>query len=80
MTCHATGSGYVCGPTRTRTLAVQSAGERWCFRCRQRVEFTDTCTADVGPSYYEPWWTRRCPRGHIDGDLFPGWSREWGAP
>jgi hypothetical protein len=72
MTCRELDHGHICGPTRTTTLEVRDAGERWCFRCRRRVPFTDTCTADAGPSYYDPWWTRRCTRGHIDGDLFPG--------
>lgn len=65
----------VCSGGLTEVIASESAGERWCFVCRQRVEFTDTCTAYTEPSYYDPWWTRKCPRGHVDGDLFPGWSR-----
>ena len=68
---------HICWTAPQRTLATRSAEVRWCFACRKRVEFTDTCTADVGPSYYEPNWTRRCPRGHVDGDVGFGRAREW---
>lgn len=67
----------LCGPA-TEVVATREVGVKWCFRCRVRSVFTDTLRATVEPSYWEPFWTRRCERGHIDGDLFPGWSREWG--
>lgn len=64
----------VCYRRGVRVLATESAGVRWCFVCRKRVEFTDTCTTDDNP-WYEPTWGRTCERGHFDGDLFPGYSR-----
>lgn len=64
----------ICGPA-TKVLRADGAGVRWCFRCRARVAFTDTLHGTVEPSYWEPFWSRTCPEGHLDGDLFPGWSR-----
>ena len=60
-----------------RAARIEDAGTRWCFRCRARTPFTDTFYITVEPSYWEPFWERRCGRGHIDGDLFPGWVRGW---
>lgn len=58
-------------------LRRESWGERWCFICRKRTEFTLTISAPVEPSYYGPSAAVRCDRGHYDGDVFPGCSREW---
>lgn len=53
--------------------------EQWCFVCRKRVRFVQTMHVPTDPmSYYGPHWTVECPRGHVDGDLFPGWVREGG--
>ena len=79
MTCVDYGDGLIvtfAGPQRV--YAERAVGERWCFVCRKRVDFTDRLTGDAEPSYYEPVWTRECPRGHSDGDLFPGYERTWG--
>ena len=65
--------------TPMKVIDTRDAGDRWCFVCRKRVPFTDECWATIEPSYYDPQWQRRCPRGHIDGDLFPGYSREWSS-
>lgn len=66
----------VCFTGPTEVLREESAGVRWCFVCRERVEFTDRLWRETAPSYYDPQWSRKCPSGHLDGDLFPGWTRE----
>ena len=60
-----------------KVIGEENVGVKWCFRCREYVRFTDRCMATVEPSYYDPHWERRCEKGHIDGDLFPGYSREY---
>jgi hypothetical protein len=77
MTCQRIGDAIVCGPGMREVAREESAGIQWCFRCRKRVEFTDRLMADIQPSYYEPNWVRKCPKGHEDGDLFPGRWREF---
>jgi hypothetical protein len=63
----------------THPVSTRSEGERWCFVCRKRVEFTRTVhVPDELYSYYGPHATIECPKGHHDGDLFPGYVREWG--
>lgn len=59
-------------------------GQRWCFVCRARRNFVlrvyvprgdaDAATLD---SMCEPVASIACAGGHVDGDLFPGGSREW---
>jgi hypothetical protein len=79
MIKYADGSGLVvCGPGEVKTLDTKPVGEKWCFVCRKRREFTDQCRVEAGITYYDPWWTRTCSEGHFDGDLFPGYIREWG--
>jgi hypothetical protein len=51
---------------------------RWCFICRKRVHFSMSITEPPPMSYYGPTATVSCPRGHVDGDCFPGTYREWG--
>lgn len=56
----------------------ESEGVKWCFHCRKRREFFYIVTAPVGLSYYGPSAEIQC--GHCktwNGDLFPGWTREW---
>lgn len=77
MPCYTDGDLTLCTGGPWRTLAVEPAGERWCFACRKRRTFTDTLSTDDSP-WYEPTWARRCEVGHYDGDLFPGWSRDAG--
>ena len=63
----------------THVVSRRDYGERWCFVCRKRVPFTLTVHAPDDPmSYYGPHSTVECvPRGHEDGDCFPGTGREW---
>ena len=65
------------GPTKV--IHRESEGVKWCFRCRKRVEFEYTLTAEILPSYYDPNPSIHCvPKGHWNGDLFPdGREREW---
>ena len=76
MTCFEIDGGFIC-KSETVTVRTVQVGVRWCFVCRKRVEFTDTLKADAQPSYYDPFWVRKCQSGHADGDLFPGWYREY---
>lgn len=68
--------------TRTpmKTIHDEPDSERWCFSCRARREFRYVVKAAVEPSYYDPNPSIRCGTcGLMDGDLFPGRTREWGA-
>jgi hypothetical protein len=61
-----------------REIHRESLGVKWCFYCRKRVEFIYTVTADAEPSYYDPNPGIHCePAHHWNGDLFPGYEREW---
>ena len=63
----------------SHVVSERTDGERWCFYCRKRVEFTLTVHAPDDPmSYYGPHAVVSCARGHADGDCFPGTWREWG--
>lgn len=67
----------VCG-THMVEHSRRSEGVKWCFRCRTRVEFVRIVMVPDGPSYYGPSVHIECSKcGIYDGDLFPGWSREW---
>lgn len=66
----------ICGPT-SEVIHTEPVGIRWCFVCRKRVEFTDRFRVPVEPSYWEPFWTRTCAAGHVDGDVGFGRWREW---
>ena len=68
----------ICGPA-TADIHRESDGTRWCFVCRAPTEFEYVVTATVEPSYYDPTSSIQCPHGHIDGDLFPGRTRELDA-
>lgn len=64
------------GPTEV--IHRESEGVKWCFQCRKRVEFEYTVTREIEPSYYDPNPSIHCvPAGHWNGDLFPGYTREW---
>ena len=70
----------VCGPGPMVERRREPQGERWCFQCRRRVDFDFVVRVEVEPSYWGPDASVECrPAGHIDGDLFPGRSREWDA-
>jgi hypothetical protein len=65
------------GPPLIEVLR-RSEGVKWCFGCRKRQEFFYVVMAPAEPSYYGSDPSVRC--GHCDkrnGDLFPGWYREW---
>lgn len=49
----------------------------WCFQCRKRRMFYRVVMLTVEPSNYGPYVSIRCERGHVDGDLFPGRTREY---
>lgn len=58
--------------------------ERWCFKCRKRQPFVKAVMAPIVTSlddtgaYYGPHAEIRCGVcGLMDGDCFPGTSREW---
>lgn len=67
----------ICRPGKTEVIKTTPREIKWCFVCRKCVEFTDYLIAEIEPLYYDPWWRRTCPRGHDDGDLFPGRYREY---
>lgn len=68
----------ICGP-RMKEVHREAVGVRWCFACRKRREFVYVVMDAVEPSYWGPTCSIECAdRGHYDGDLFPGCSREWG--
>lgn len=77
MNCQPIQGGWICGSGPREQIKEESAGVKWCFVCRKRVEFTDRLMADKVPSYYDPTWVRKCSAGHTDGDLFPGYYREY---
>lgn len=67
----------ICG-TDMEESDRRSIGLRWCFRCRRRVDFERVCMRPTGPSYYGPSAHVECTNCKaLDGDLFPGWTREW---
>jgi hypothetical protein len=52
-------------------------GERWCFRCRKRRNFSWVVLVPTdSPSYYSPTAHMVCETcREKDTDLFPGWER-----
>ena len=73
-------NAWICREEMHEVTRKPHGDQRWCFQCRDRVPFEFIVTAPVGPSYYEPNPSIECgPRGHIDGDMFPGRWREWGG-
>lgn len=77
MSCRQFGNVIVCGPGTLTVLQEKPIGERWCFKCRARVDFVDVLLGEVAPSWYAPQWGVKCVNGHEDGDLFPGRYREY---
>jgi hypothetical protein len=64
--------------TRMKEDSRISEGIKWCFSCRQRVEFERIVMVPDGISYYGPSIEITCSAcGSIDSDLFPGRVREW---
>jgi hypothetical protein len=53
-------------------------GERYCFRCRKRRNFTCIISVPTDPySYYGPTSAVKCDTcGTTDADLFPGLYRQ----
>lgn len=75
--CVTEGSLTICG-TRMKEHSRTSEGILWCFRCRTRSEFERVVMVPDGLSYYGPDVSIDCANcGAQDGDLFPGWTREW---
>lgn len=70
------------GPGPVVVYHRRPEGERYCFGCRKRVEFEFLAMrydCDPMDDYYGPWGAIKCvPRGHLDGDMFPGRFRIWG--
>lgn len=70
--------GITISGTRSHEKKRVALGDKWCFRCRTRGEFFDILMVPDGLSYYDPYWYRACGScGATDGDLFPGWSRDY---
>ena len=65
----------ICGPRSVEVLAEEDAGVRWCFGCRAHLPHVDRLMSEPFPSYYEPWWSRKCSRCGQDRTAFPG--SEW---
>lgn len=65
----------ICG-TRMKEHSRRSIGEKWCFHCRKRHEFSWVVMAPDGPSYYGPHVEIQGVKSDCT-DLFPGWTREW---
>ena len=61
------------GPTKV--LRRESAGVRWCFGQRKRLEHERLLLDYEEPSYYEPIWVIRCSGCGQDRTRFPG--TEW---
>jgi hypothetical protein len=75
--CHTDGEITVSG-TRMKEHSRRSEGVKWCFRCRRRSVFQRVISAPDGLSYYGPSvWIECAHCKAVDGDLFPGWTREW---
>lgn len=69
---------HICQGPEMETVVDEPDGEtRWCFICRERVEFRFIVEAPKEPSYWPPFASIQCVSGHTDGDLFPGRGREW---
>lgn len=69
---------HICRGPELETVVDKPNGEqRWCFTCRQRVEFRFVVEAPKEPSYWGALPSIQCVNGHTDGDLFPGRVREW---
>lgn len=70
MSCTEYDSGLTICTSPSKVAKVVEVGERWCFRCRKRRQFVDELLVSSSP-WYDPMWSRKCERGHLDGDLFP---------
>jgi len=69
--------GVICG-TRMREHSRRSEGIKWCFHCRTRCEMWRVVAVPDGDSYYGPTVHIECGGCRaVDGDLFPGRTREW---
>lgn len=79
MPCVSNGPVIICYSGKQECIRRDLQGERWCFRCRKRREFFFEIWRDIDPeSYYGPNPSIVCGTcGLSDGDLFPGYSREW---
>ena len=71
-------SVVVCAP-EMREVHRETVGVRWCFHCRERVEFVFVVLDTVEkPTYWDPIRAIRCSACNTtDGDCGFGRSREW---
>ena len=70
-------SGAICGE---RTVVLHSEAEetpRWCFGCRRHVRYNIDLRGSPFPSYYEPFWSARCPNGCGDRASGGFWYVHW---
>jgi hypothetical protein len=73
---------FICFGPEMREAARHPVGVRWCFHCRHRREFTQVVLAPVDrESWYPTSVEIQCAQCRtVDGDLFPGHTREWDEP
>ena len=71
----------VCGSGPMEETHREQHGEvRWCFKCRKRRRFDYVVLSPTTETgwYWGPVPRIECAECHTsNGDLFPGWSREW---
>ncbi len=77
MKCVQVGGLTICRPNPFEEVARESAGIRWCFKCRSRTPYDDVLWRETGMSYYDPHWQRTCQVCGEDASCFPGTSLEW---
>lgn len=78
MICTPIDGGVICHEEMREVVRRPDGEPRWCFRCRKVRVFEYVVLAPVGISYYGPTPAIECGTCHLmDGDLFPGRSREW---
>lgn len=77
----------ICTGPRTEVAHEENIGEKWCFYCRKRRDFTYRYHSPIVENendYLAAMWGGfpriACSHGHQDGDCFPGRVREWEQP
>ena len=70
-------SVHICYTEPLEEIVRKQIGQRWCFVCRKRRNFSWVVMAPVGLSYYGPHEKIVCDACKTqDGDCFPGTYRE----
>lgn len=78
MSCTPIQGGILCVDEPSRVTRELDGEPRWCFRCRCVRPFEFVVSYPRSTSWYSPTASVRCSKCNmIDGDLFPGRSREW---